>query len=425
MKPTRKVSAFIAAGSAVLLTASACGGSGGSDDPASQNVDARGPITYVQGKDNNAVIRPIIEKWNKAHPDEKVTFKEQTDEADQQHDDLREHFLAEDAGYDVVSVDVVWTAEFAAQGWLQPLEGDFAVDTSGMLQPTVDSGTYNNTLYTAPLHSDGGLLYYRSDLIKNPPKTWEEMMGMCDIAEQNNMACYAGQFAQYEGLTVNAAEAINTAGGDIVEDDGITPAVDSQAAREGLQNLVDGFESGNIPAKAITFTEEEGRQMFQEGKLLFLRNWPYVYALAQTEGSSKVKGKFDVAPLPGVGSTVPGVSSLGGHNLGISVYSDNKATARDFLQFMISEQSQKFFITNASLAPTLQTLYDDPALVKKYPYLPTLETSIQNAEPRPVTPFYPAVTEAVQANAYAALKGTPVDKAISEMSKAISAANTQ
>lgn len=426
MKFNRKVSAMTAAGSAVLLITSACGGGGGSDDPAAQNVDARGPITYVQGKDNSNVIRPTIEKWNKLHPDEKVTFKEQTDEADQQHDDLREHFLAEDDGYDVVSVDVVWTAEFAAQKWLQPLEGDFEVDTSGMLQPTVESGTYNGQLFTAPLHSDGGMLYYRSDLVKNPPKTWDEMMGMCDIAEQNNMECYAGQFAQYEGLTVNAAEAINTAGGEIVEADGITPAVDSQAATEGLTNLAEAFQNGNIPQKAITFTEEEGRQMFQEGNLLFLRNWPYVYSLAQTEGGSKVKNKFDVAPLPGSGSTVPGVSSLGGHNLGISVYSDHKATARDFVQFMIAEQQQKYFITNASLAPTLQTLYDDPALVKQYPYLPVLETSIQNAQPRPVTPFYPAVTEAVQANAYAALKGsTSPDAAIAEMAKAIQAANTQ
>jgi multiple sugar transport system substrate-binding protein len=423
MKPRRKLSATTAAGAVCLLVATACGGED-SGDPTSQNVDARGPITYVQGKDNSNVIRPTIAKWNKAHPDEKVTFKEQTDEADQQHDDLREHFLAEDAGYDVMSVDVVWTAEFAAQGWLQPLEGQFEIDTSGMLQPTIDSGTYNGKLYTAPQHSDGGLLYYRSDLVPNPPKTWDEMMGMCDIARENNMDCYAGQFAQYEGLTVNAAEVINTAGGEIVQQDGITPAVDTPEAREGLSMLVEGFESGNIPQKSITYTEEEGRQSFQDGNLLFLRNWPYVYGLAQTEGGSKVKGKFDVAPLPGMDASSPGVSSLGGHNAGISVYSDNKATARDFVQFMVSEQQQKFFLERGTLAPTLESLYDDQALVKKYPYLPTLRTSIENAEPRPVTPFYPAVTEAVQANAYAAIKGsTPADQAITDMAAAIRAAN--
>lgn len=426
MMPNRKVSAMIAAGTAAMLTLAACGSGGGDDDAASQNLDARGPITYVQGKDNSGVVRPLIAKWNEAHPDETVTFEEQSDEADQQHDDLREHFLAEDAGYDVVSVDVVWTAEFAAQSWLQPLDGDFAVDTAGMLQPTIDSGTYNDTLFTAPVSSDGGMLYYRTDLVPNPPTTWDEMMGMCDIARENSMDCYAGQFAQYEGLTVNAAEAINTTDGDIVEEDGITPAVDTAASREGLQHLVEGFETGNIPAEAITYTEEEGRAAFQEGNLLFLRNWPYVYGLATTEGGSKVKGKFDVAPLPGVDGSTPGTSSLGGHNAGISVFSDNKATARDFVQFLVAEEQQRFFLEQGSLAPVLQSLYDDPALVKQFPYLPTLLTSIENAEPRPVTPFYPAVTEAVQANAYAALKGSvSVDEAISEMASAINAANTQ
>jgi multiple sugar transport system substrate-binding protein len=419
--PIRHTAALTATAALLLAAASACGSDDDSGEAQQENVESRGPITYVQGKDNSGVVRPLIARWNREHPDEKVTFKEQSDEADQQHDDLREHFLAEDDGYDVVSVDVVWTAEFAAKQWLQPLEGDFEIDTTGMLQPTIDAGTYNDTLYTAPVSSDGGLLYYRKDLVPNPPKTWDEMMADCDIARQNDMDCYAGQFSQYEGLTVNAAEAINNTGGVIVEDDGITPAVDSEESREGLQNLVDAFQNGNIPAKAITYTEEEGRQAFQNGDLLFLRNWPYVYNLAQTEGSSQVKGKFGVAPLPGVDG--PGTSSLGGHNAGISVYSDHKATARDFVQYLVSEQEQRWFLEQGSLAPVLESLYDDPDLVKKFPYLPTLRTSIENAVPRPVTPYYPAVTEAIQANAYAAIKGsTSVDQAISDMADAIEAA---
>jgi multiple sugar transport system substrate-binding protein len=423
MKPIRKVAAMTAAAVASLLVLGACGSGGDENDAASESTESRGPITYVAGKDNSNVVRPLIARWNADHPDEKVTFKEQSDEADQQHDDLREHFLAEDDGYDVVSVDVVWTAEFAAQQWLQPLEGDFAIDTTGMLQPTIDAGTYNDTLYTAPVNSDGGLLFYRKDLVPNPPKTWDEMMADCDIARQNNMDCYAGQFSQYEGLTVNAAEAINNTGGVFVEDDGITPAVDTDEAREGLQNLVDAYQNGNIPAKAITYTEEEGRQSFQAGDLLFLRNWAYVYNLAQTEGSSKVKDKFGVAPLPGVDG--PGTSSLGGHNAGISVYSDHKATARDFVQYLVSEESQRWFLQQGSLAPVLGSLYDEPDLVKEFGYLPTLRTSIENAVPRPVTPYYPAVTEAIQANAYAALKGSEsVDQAITEMSDAIKAASS-
>jgi multiple sugar transport system substrate-binding protein len=396
------------------------GGSGGGD--ASQGLTGRGPITYVAGKDNNNVNRPTIDKWNKAHPDEKVTFKEQSDQADQQHDDLVQNFQAKNQNYDVVSVDVIWTAEFAAKGWLQPLKDQFNLDTSAFFPAPLKTATYNKTLYALPYASDGGLLFYRKDLVKTPPKTWDEMMGMCSIAKQNNMDCFAGQFAKYEGLTCNATEAINTAGGKVVGDDGKTPEVNSPESAKGLSRLAEAYKNGNIPKQAITYQEEQSRQSFEAGKLLFLRNWPYVYSLATTDASSKVKDKFGIAPLPG-DSGGPGASTLGGHDAAISVYSKNKATAFDFLKFWTSEETGRYFATQGSLAPVLSALYDDPELIKKLPYLPTLKASIENAVPRPVTPFYPAVTKAIQDNAYAAIKGEkPVDQALTDMQNAIKAA---
>ena len=413
-----------AAAGILALTLSACGGGGGTGGgggDAEQGLDGRGPITYVQGKDNSNVVRPLVEKWNAAHPNEKVTFKEQTDQADQQHDDIVQHFQAKDAGYDVVDVDVVWTAEFAAKGWLQPLKDKMAIDTSAMLKPTVESATYKGTLYAAPQTSDGAILYYRKDLVPTPPKTWDEMMGMCSIAKANNIGCFAGQFSKYEGLTVNASEAINSSGGSVLDKDG-KPSLNTSEAKTGLENLAKAYADGNIPKEAITYKEEESRQAFQDGKLLFLRNWPYVYNLAVTEGSSKVKDVLGMAALPGKNG--PGASSLGGHNMAVSVYSKNKATALDFLKFMTSEETEKFYATQGSLAPVLGSLYDDQALVAKLPYLPVLKTSIENAVPRPVTPFYPAVTKAIQENAYSAIKGEKsVETALSDMQKSIESAS--
>lgn len=414
----------VATAGVLALTLSACGGGGGTTGgggtDAEANLDGRGPITYVQGKDNSNVVRPLIEKWNAAHPNEKVTFKEQTDQADQQHDDLVQHFQAKDAGYDVVDVDVVWTAEFAAKGWLQPLKDKMALDTSAMLKPTVDSGTYKGTLYAAPQTSDGGILYYRKDLVPTAPTTWDEMMGMCSIAKANNIGCYAGQFSKYEGLTVNASEAINSSGGSVLDKDG-KPSLNTPDAKAGLENLAKAYADGNIPKEAITYKEEESRQAFQDGKLLFLRNWPYVYNLATTEGSSKVKDVLGMTALPGKDG--PGASSLGGHNLAVSVYSKNKATTLDFLKFMTSEETEKFYATQGSLAPVLGSLYEDKELVAKLPYLPVLKTSIENAVPRPVSPFYPAVTKAIQENAYSAIKGEkPVETALSDMQKSIESA---
>ena len=413
---------------AIALTVAACSSgttstTGSSGGPVASGLDGRGPITYVQGKDNSNVVAPLVAKWNAAHPTEKVTFKEQTDQADQQHDDLVQNFQAKNPNYDVMSVDVIWTAEFAAKGWLQPLKGKQAIDTSAMLPATVKTATYKGVMYAAPVSSDGGILYYRKDLVPTPPKTFDEMMGMCSIAKAKNIGCYAGQFFKYEGLTVNAAEAINSAGGTILGADG-KPTVTSPEAKKGLENLVAAYADGNIPKEGITFKEEEGRLAFESGKLLFLRNWPYVYNLAKKDGSSTVKDTFGMAPLPG--TTGPGASSLGGHNAAISVYSKNKATAADFLKFLTSVEQQKAFVSQGSLAPVLTALYDDPALVAKSPYLTVLKTSILNAVPRPVTPFYPAVSKAVQDNAYAAIKGeVPVDTALSNMQKAIQAAGGQ
>lgn len=415
----------VATAGVLALTLSACGGGGGGSasggGDAEQGLDGRGPITYVQGKDNSNVVRPLVDKWNAAHPNEKVTFKEQTDSADQQHDDLVQNFQAKNANYDVVSVDLVWTAEFAAKGWLQPLKDKMAVDTSAMLKPVVEGASYKNTLYAAPQSSDGGILYYRKDLVPTAPKTWDEMISMCSIAKANNIGCYGGQMAKYEGLTVNASEAINSAGGSVLDKDG-KPSLNTPEAKAGLENLAKAYADGSIPKEGITYKEEESRQAFQSGKLLFLRNWPYVYNLATTEGSSTVKDKLGMTAL--VGAKGPGASSLGGHNTGVSVYSKNKATALDFLKFMTSEDTQKFFATQGSLAPVLTKLYDDQALVAKLPYLPVLKTSIENAVPRPVTPYYPAVTKAIQENAYAAIKGEkPVDVALSDMQKSIESAS--
>ncbi len=427
MKHPKKLAPIALLG-AFALVLSACSSSttsspGAASGPAASGLTGRGPITYVQGKDNSNVVKPLVEKWNAAHPTEKVTFKEQTDQADQQHDDLVQNFQAKNPNYDVMSVDVIWTAEFAAKGWLQPLKDKQAIDTSKMLPATVKTATYNGVMYAAPVSTDGGILYYRKDLVPTPPKTWTEMMGMCSIAKAKKIGCYAGQYFKYEGLTVNVAEAINSAGGTIVGADG-KPTVTSPEAKKGMQNLVTAYADGSIPKEGITFKEEEGRLAFENGNLLFLRDWPYVYNLAKTDGSSKVKTTFAMAALPGISG--PGASSLGGHNAAISVYSKNKATAADFLKFLTTTEQQTAFVTQGSLAPVLTALYDDPALVAKFPYLTPLKTSLQNAVPRPVTPFYPAVSKAVQDNAYAAIKGeVPVDTAMSNMQKAIQAAGAQ
>jgi multiple sugar transport system substrate-binding protein len=410
---TKSLLAVIASAAMVATATAACSSSGGGGG----NDMAHGPITYVQGKDTSGIVPPLAAAWNKNHPDEKVTVKQQTEQADQQHDDLVQHFQTKDSGYDVVDVDVVWTAEFAAKQWLQPLTGDFAVSTDGLLQGPVKAATYNGTLYAAPQTSDGGLLYYRKDLVKTAPTTWSQLLADCKNLP-SGVTCYGGQFSQYEGLTVNAAEAINSAGGEIVGADGTTSKIDSPQAKEGLNFLVNGFKNGTMSQDELTWTEEESREAFQSGKLMFLRNWPYVYNHLVQDSDSKVKDKFDIAPLPGLNGL--GKSSLGGHSAAISEFSDDKGTALDFVKFMMGDTAQGIFLNVGSLAPVRASLYSDAANIKKFPYLPVLQKSINTAVPRPVSPFYPAITQGIEQNVYAALKGTmSVDQCVQNISKII------
>lgn len=401
---------IVAIAMALGLAATACGGDDGGGDEGGGGTEAgalegRGPFTYVQGKDTSGFVQQVLDAWNDEHPDEEVTLVELPESADQQRAQMIQNAEAQSDAYGVLSVDNVWTAEFAANRYIVELpEDEFPVDE--MLEPVIDSARYLDKLYAIPSSSDGGMLYYRTDLLQaagvaEPPATWQEMVDIC--AKIPDVPCYAGQFEKYEGLTVNASEAINSAGGIVTDEEG-NPNVNTPEAAEGLNFLVNGFTEGYIPQEAITYKEEEGRRAFMEGRLIFHRQWPYQYSLANaSDGSSQVAGKFAVAPLPGLSG--PGSSSLGGHAMGISTYAENKASALDFIKFFTSvEQSQKN-LELASQAPIYESLYEDPALVEQFPYLPVLKESILNAVPRPKVVRYGDATLAIQDAAYGALTG--------------------
>lgn len=416
---TRRILAVLCA---TVLTSgtAACGNDAGSADAA--NLEARGPITLVTGKDAAGNKQRQIDRWNSAHPNEKARLIQLPESADRQRQQLVQNAQTKSDEYTVLNLDVIWMTEFAAKGWIEELkESDFELDT--LLPSRVETGRHFNRFYAVPLLSDTGLLFYRKDLldaagVSRPPRTWAEMKDACAkvkaTAAGRNVDCYSGQFDKYEGLTVNFFEAVKSAGGDVLDDDG-KPNVNTPEAKKGLDFLVNSFKDGTIPAKALTFKEEEGRRAFQAGELIFHRQWPYQYALANaTDGSSKVAGKFAVARVPGADG--PGVSTLGGYNLAISTFGKNKKTALEFIKFMVSEERQRAHLEATSQAPTLASLYEDEELIRKFPYLPVLKECLETAEGRPKTVKYQEISTAIQEAVYAALRGQkPTDAALKDL----------
>ena len=412
-----KKTAAVACLSAAALLAACQGKTGTATNTSSDN--GHGNITFAMGSNDTDKLKPVIEKWNSAHPNEKVALKELAADADAQDAKMTQVLQAKSDEIDVLALDVTWTAKYAANGWIAPLEGDLKIKTDDLLPATVESGTYNGKLYAAPMNTNAQLLYYRTDVVKQAPKTWSDLTKDCAAAKAKDMECLVTQLKQYAGLTVNTSEFINSWGGSIVDTDGKTPTVDSAKAKAGLTALVDAYKNGDISKASTGYQEDGTHTAFMDGKAAFAYNWPYMYDKA-AGADSKVAGKYDVTTI--LGPDGPGASTLGGYNNAININSKHKATAHDFIEFIEGKDTQTEF-TNHSFPPVLKSVYDDKTLVDKYGYLPALKAALENAKPRPVTPFYPAVDKAIQDNAYAAITGKKtVDEALKDMAAAITAA---
>jgi multiple sugar transport system substrate-binding protein len=367
----------------------------------------RGPLTLATAGDLTGYLGPLLEGWNRTHPGEKVTLVELPDSADETHAQMTTDLRGGGRSrFDVLNIDVAWTSEFAAAGWISPLDrGRFPLRS--FLPPVVDTATYDGRLYAVPYVTNAGLLLYRKDVLARegvaPPRTWAELERQArTIAPKYGLDGYAGQFLPYEGLTVNAAEAVYSAGGTILGDEGERVTVNSEAAREGIGFLADGVRDGWIPKKALTYKEEESKQAFQDGHLLFLRNWPYAYVGASGKGSA-VAGKVGAVPLPGPEG--PGTSVLGGSNLAVNTHARHPDSAARLIAYLTTERAQRQVLTKGALPPVRAALYQDPELIREFPYLPTLRASVLAAAPRPKSPRYDQVSLVVQAVVHDAMTG--------------------
>jgi len=395
--------ATLAAGLMLLAGCTAGGASSSGPVPSTNGI---GPITFAIGKDNPGWLQGVISGWNQGHPSQKVTLLLLPRASNGQLAQLVANLQAKSDLYDVIDMDVIWTAEFASNGWIIPLPqsqfplGDF-------LKPAVDTARYQGRLYAVPDYSNADLLYYRKDILakagKQPPRTWAQLQQLAKtVAPQHGLSGYAGTFAPYEGLTVNFAAAVQSAGGSILSPEGTKVTVNSARALQGLEFLVNGFRQGWIPRVALSYEEESAQNAFASGKFLFLDNWPDVYAALSVPGpQNKVYGKFGIAALPGPDGM--GSSSLGGANLAISAYSRHQRTALDFIKYMTNLTNERQMLEKGSFPPVWTRLYTDKSLIRSYPYLPVLEQAINSARPRPAITNYDQASLAISSTVYEAL----------------------
>ena len=320
---------------------------------------------------------------------------------------------------DVFLMDVAWLAQFAASDWLEPLDDQVRsgqLDLDVFFEKVVTlADTYQGRLLALPVYVDGGLLYYRQDLLDkygftNPPQTWRELVRYCLVVQRGereskpNFYGFVWQGAQYEGLICNWLEYAGSNGGGI----GLerqTIDLDTAANIQATQFMYDLIQAHKVspPNTYTEMKEEEVRTFFQQGNALFERNWPYAWSLHQ-EKDSPVKGKVGIVALPhfaGGGS----VSTLGGWHIGISKHSDAKENSLELVKFVLSFDTQKKLALKLGWNPGRKDVYLDKQVIEALPHFEQLGDVFENLQPRPNLPYYTLISEVIQRHLNGVLSG--------------------
>lgn len=343
-------------------------------------------------------MQDVIDRCNaQAAGKYKIVYQVLPRTADDQRVQMVRRLAAKDDGMDILGMDVTWTQEFASANWIREFTGaDKTEVETGTLPGPLASGEYQGKLYAAPNNTNVQLLWYRKDLVPNPPKTWDEMIQMAlQLKSQGKPYQVLTMGAQYEGLVVLFNSLVASAGGHVVSDDGKKAVMDAGAVR-GLEVLKQFATAGVTSPSFSNSVEDDVRHAFQNGTGAFELNWPYVWASMQSETPDLAKN-VAWARYPGIDASTPSVTTIGGSNLAVSSYSKHPQQAFAAVQCLRNADSQKYLAINAGQPPSIEAVYDDPEMAKAYPMKDMLLEELKTASPRPRTPAYQNLSTVVAA----------------------------
>ncbi len=374
-------------------------------------------LTIVLGGAPSEVkyLESLIGDFSRKSGTEVSVIRQPTD-SDQRRQGLLIPLKAGEADPDVFLMDVVWVGQFAASGWLLPLQEymkEDGFDSSIFFSSVFDrADTFRGAVVALPVYVDTGIMFYRKDILDkyglDLPANW---LGLIDIArkvqekERSSNGAFYGyvwQGAQYEGLVCNFIEISSAYGGCIINENGKVSlkSPENIAALEQMIALIS--DNGISPPNTFTeMKEEESRIFFQNGNALFERNWPYAWRLHESDGSP-VKGKTGIMPLP-VGPSGHRASALGGWHVGISRSSDLPEEAWELVKFLVSREVQRSLCLELGWNPGRKDLYEDPDIAARIPHIAVLKTAFESSVARPSAPFYTHISEIVQKYINAAL----------------------
>jgi multiple sugar transport system substrate-binding protein len=350
------------------------------------------------------VLHRQLRRFMATHQDIEVVQRPTPDAADQRHQLYVQWLNAGASDPDILQLDVIWTAEFAAAGWLLPLDR-FAPDTEDFFPSTMVANRWAGQLYALPWFVDVGMLYWRTDLVDHPPRTFDELSRQAASVQLRSGLPFGfvWQGARYEGLVAVFLEHLGGFGGCMLDSAGHV-MVDAEPAVQALTYMRDAIYKGQIvPSVALTWQEEQTRFAFQNGQAVFMRNWPYAAALLADPSTSQVSGQFAVALMPALSTATP-TATLGGAQLAINAHSDHPETAYAVIEYLTQPAQMLERARVAGQYPARPALYTESELASTLSVPPEqARRIIEHAVPRPVTPVYTELSDLLQIALHRAL----------------------
>ncbi|SCG63003.1 extracellular solute-binding protein [Micromonospora humi] len=354
-----------------------------------------GDLVVLTGRDDSEgqQRQALLKLWNAANPHNQARMISLNEAADAQYAEMINRGEREnDQDIDVFNLDVTWTAAFAEKNLLRPIDERRLADPpdEAFLEKPLRTCRYQGRLWALPFNTDAGLLYYRRDLGLKPPFDWPkieaESTRLLDGRASGLKAGFTSQLAGYEGLTVNALEALWAHGGELRVDDRGRVSVDPKRLADALRSLTPSATGASVVSSgALNQNEDQSREAFAVGEVAFMRNWPVAYR--KLTGADASAPASPAASRVGV-TALPGPSVLGGQNLAVARQSRQPRAAQALIEYLTGEESQRTLFEKGGFAATRAVVYSDAIIKENYPYLPLLRDAVDRARLRPVSPHY-------------------------------------
>lgn len=394
--------------------------------PAALSAELR---VFVSSQHRPDVWRKAFDMYEAEHPGSKVKVETGGNTSELQAQYLNTVMSAKDSSLDVMILDVIRPAQFAAAGWTVPFNstlGDAKSFMAKYLPAYAGANTIDGKVVALPAFADAMFLYYRKDLLEKHgvavPKTWGELTAAAKKVTEVENSASSGRSSVLQGLSFQG-KAIEGAvctfllpywsqGKDLVTDGKLT--FDKAAATKSLE-LWKGFVDNGVAKPNIAeVATDDTRKEFQAGDVLFAVNWSYAWGQFQGDQSA-VKDKVGVAVLPAMDGGKP-ASCLGGWEWGVSAYSKNQGEAATLVKYLSSPKISEFMAINGALLPVFPELYKDADVVKAVPWFGQAQDVVTSAKARPVTPRYNEVSEIIRTTVNAVLAGTMTpEKGVEQM----------